>query len=634
MSQRVSVPHSPPLAPEWEARAKKKFNPFGSKTPGSLPGGSFQYRARWLGGVAIVLLTFAAYSSAIQGGFIWDDDDYVTENHLLASSQGLWQIWTTTKSPQYYPLVFTTFWVERRLWGLSPIGYHAVNVSLHALNAFLVWRLLYLLEIPGAWMVGAIFAVHPVHVESVAWISERKNVLSGLFYLLALGGYLRFQAERRWRWYAGSLGLFILALLSKTVVSTLPIVLVLVRYLKGWSIGRRELLELVPFLAIGGAMGLVTKWYEGHIGASGPDWNFSAGERLLIAGRALFFYLIKLLWPVNLMFNYPRWRLDVRDPIQWSWVLGAVVVGLLFWRKRQAWGRGPLVGLAFFSVSLAPALGFFNVYPMKFSFVADHFQYLASIGAIAVVVGSAAWGMRRRTRPDAKGGKSRPLAWVAPALGSLVLVILVSLTWKQGHVYHDLKTLWQDTLDKNADSWLAHSWLGTAFLREGDLNRALEHNLLSLRINPKNEYAHNNLGVIMTARGRQEEALEHFQQALQIRPEYPEALASRGILLAAQGRLEEAIHDFLSAVQLKPDFPELHYQLGYLYARQGRLEEAIREFLTAVQLKPDYLDAHYNLGNAYRLKGLTGEAKKQFEIALKLKPDFTPAQKALEALGF
>ena len=592
---------------------------------------------QWLGWVAIVLLTFAAYSSAIRGGFIWDDDAYLTNNPLLTSPHGLWQIWTTTKSPQYYPLVFTTFWVERHLWGLNSTGYHAVNVSLHVMNALLVWWLLRRLEVPGAWMIGAIFAVHPVHVESVAWITERKNVLSGLLYLLAVGSYLRFETERRWSWYAGALGLFILALLSKTVVATLPVALLLIRYLRGWRIGRREVFELVPFLVIGAAMGLLTMWYEVHrVGAQGPEWNLSMGERLLVAGRALVFYVTKLLWPTNLTFSYPRWELNILDPLQWSWVLGAGIAGLLFWWKRQAWGRGPFVGLAFFSVSLAPALGFFDVYPMRYSFVADHFQYLASLGIIAPLVGTVAWGFNRWRKSDSHGN-GRLSAWMTPVPGLSVLVILAALTWEQGKIYEDRKTLWQDTVNKNPGSWLAHNGLGVIYAREGRQEEAIQEYLITLRLQPNSADAHFNLGNAYNRTGRQEEAIQEFLTALRLQPDHMDAHINLGNAYSRQGRQEEAIREYLTALRLQPDHVNAyvaHVNLGNAYADTGRLEEATREFLAAVQLKPDSLEARYNLGHTYQLQGLKAEARAQFDIVLRLRPDFTPAQKGLESLGF
>jgi tetratricopeptide (TPR) repeat protein len=583
-------------------------------------------RLQWLALIAIVLLTFTAYSSAIRGGFIWDDDDYVTQNPLLTGPHGLWRIWSTTESPQYYPMVFTTFWMERRLWGLNPMGYHAVNVFLHAINAILVWWLLRRLEVPGAWMIGAIFAVHPVHVESVAWISERKNVLSGLFYLLAMVCYLQFQTERRSVWYAGALGLFILALLSKTVTATLPVALLLVRWLRGWRIGWREVMELVPFLMIGAVMGLLTKWYEVHVvGAQGLDWNLSLGERLLVAGRALAFYVMKLVWPTNLTFSYPRWQPDIQDPTQWMWVLGVGLAGLVFWWKRQAWSRGPFVCIAFFSVSLAPALGFANVFPMRYSFVADHFQYLASLGMIALVIGSLAWGFDRWIKPDTPGN-GRILNWMRSVLGFLVLVILVSLTWKQGQIYHDLKTLWQDTLNKNPNSWLAHTGLGDVLARQGNLDQAMEHFRLSLQINPKNEYAHYNLGVIMARQGRQTEAIQHYQRALQIRPIYPDALTNLGVVMADQGRLEEAIQLYQSALRFKPSDPDTHNNLGVVLLNSNRVGEAIKHFQEALKSHADHADTHNNLGIALARQGRLEEAIQHFQDAIRIRPGFSEAK--------
>jgi len=578
-------------------------------------------RFSWLPLIAIVLLTFAAYSSAIRGGFILDDDYYVTQNPLLTAPHGLWQIWNTTKSPQYYPLVFTTFWVEQRLWGLNPIGYHAVNVSLHAINAVIVFWLLRRLEVPGAWMIGAVFAVHPVHVESVAWITERKNVLSALFYLLSMGCYLRFESVQRWSWYVGALGLFILALLSKSVTATLPVALLLIRYLKEWRIGRREILELVPFLVIGAAMGLLTKWYETYlVGASGPAWSLSMGERLLLTGRTLSFYIMKLLWPINLSFNYPRWQLDIGDPMQWSWLLGIVLAGLLFWWKRSAWGRGPVVGLAFFSVSLAPASGFFNVYYTIYSFVADHFQYLASLGIIALIVGSVTWEFDQRIKSNACG-KGLILKWIKPVLGLLVLVILAALTWKQGLIYRDPETLLQDTLKKNPNSWLVHNYLGTAYLRQGHLDDAIQEYLTALKLQPRYILAHNNLGATYLKQGRLEEAIQEYLAVLNLQPDDIDAHYNLAHVYSTQGRLEEAIQEYLAVLKLHPNDINARNNLGNIYSTQGHLEEAIQEYLTALKLQPDDINAHNNLGNIYATQGHLEKAIQEYLAVLKLQPD-------------
>jgi tetratricopeptide (TPR) repeat protein len=485
-------------------------------------------------------------------------------------------------------------------------------------------------------MIGAIFAVHPVHVESVAWITERKNVLSGLFYLLSIGCYLQFKSRHlpagqvgHWAWYAGAFGLFVLALLSKTVVATLPIALLLISYLKGWRIGRREILELVPFLVIGAAMGLLTRWYEFHIvGAGGQDGGLSMGERLLVAGRALFFYFMKLLMPVNLSFNYTRWQLDIGDPAQWFWVLAAGAVGLLCWWKRSAWGRAPFVGLAFFSVTLAPALGFFYVYPMRFSFVADHFQYLASIGIIALIIGSVAWRFDRwKSDPPGKGHIAE---WMRPISGLLVLVILVTLTWKQGLIYRDVETLWQDTLNKNPSSWLAHSNLGMMYSSQGRLEEAFQEYQISLKLKPDNNMqAHNNLGNVYSRQGRLEEAIQEYLTALKIWPNYTEAHYNLANAYSRQGRLEEAIREYLAVIRLQPDNIFAHTQLGNTYLNQGRLEEAIQEFLAVLKLQPDDINAHNNLGMAYSKRERFEKAIPEYLAVLKLQPDDIDARNNL-----
>ena len=336
---------------------------------------------------------------ALRGGFNWDDDAYVTNNLTLRSVHGLSQIWgQLTATPQYYPLVFTSFWLEYHLWGLNPLGYHVVNVLLHALAAMLLWRVLVRLQLPGAWLAAGIFALHPVAVESVAWVTERKNVLSAVFYFAAALAYLRWRddgttttglrATSSWRslvLYLLSLALFICALFSKTVTASLPAALLLVIWWKHGRIAGRDVWPLLPFFVAGAALGLVTSWLERtHVGANGPEWALSFFDRCLIAGRALWFYAGKLFWPANLTFIYPRWQID--PGIWWQWLFPAAAIALvmILWSLRGRIGRGPLVAVLFFAGTLLPALGFANVYPMRYSFVADHFQYLASVGLIVL----------------------------------------------------------------------------------------------------------------------------------------------------------------------------------------------------------------------------------------------------------
>jgi tetratricopeptide (TPR) repeat protein len=581
-------------------------------------------RKSFLAGL-LILVTLTAYIPAMQGGFVWDDDSYVTENRTLRSLEGLGQIWLNPNAtPQYYPLVFSSFWLEYKLWGLNPKGYHVVNVLLHALSALLLWRLLQCLNVPGAWLAAAVFALHPVHVESVAWVTERKNVLSAFFYLgsmFCLFQYFGLAGEKEDRsalwWYFSSLLLFACALLSKTVTCTLPAAMLLILWWKRGKVRGRELGALAPFFVFGLAMGLATAWLEQHhVGAVGSEWDLSFVERCLIAGRALWFYFWKLIWPWELIFNYPRWQIDASIWWQYIYPAGALFVVLLLWLTRERVGRGPLVGVLFFCGTLFPALGFFDVYPFRYSYVADHFQYLASIGLIVLLVGVL-------TKLVSKlPGWSEQITWLS---GLIVLVLLGGQTWNQGYVYKDIETLWTDTLEKNHDSWLAYNNLGVVRAREGRLREALSHYSKALGINASYPETHNNLGNVLARQGKFHEAIGHLLQALRIDPEYAEAHNDLGNVRAMQGRIEEAIEHYSKALQIKPDYARAHNNLGNALAMQGRLEEALGHYLQALQIDPENAEAHNNLGNMLAKQGSLEQARKHYSEALRIKPDYAKA---------
>jgi tetratricopeptide (TPR) repeat protein len=567
-----------------------------------------------LGAGALAALTLVAYVPAIEGGFVWDDDAYVAANPRLESLDGLRRIWlepAASYPPQYYPLTYTTFWLERRLWGVEPAGYHLVNVLLHALNAVLLWRILGLLAVPGAWVAAAVFALHPVHVESVAWVTERKNVLSGACYLGAALAYLRFAlpaATARWGWYALAVVLFVAALLAKTVACTLPAALLLVVWWKRGRIGLRDVAPLVPFFALAVPFGLATAWMEKHRGgALGPEWVLTAAERCLVAGRALWFYLGKLLWPRSLAFIYPRWQLDATAWWQWAFPAAAVGVIVGLWVLRGRLGRGPVVAALFFAGTLAPALGFFDVYPMRFSFVADHFVYLASVGPIALGVAAAV------------------RAGVGRAGAVVLLAVLGMLVWRQGRVYGSLETLWVDTLAKNAGAWLAHNNLGVLRFEAGRAEEALAHYRAALAVKPDCEEAHNNLGNALVRAGRTAEALAHYEEALRIRPAYAEVHVNIGSAFEGQGNADEAIAHYRRALEVEPAYADAHYKLANALAGQGRSEEAIAHYAEALAIRPAWAEARNNLGNALVQLGRRDEALAQWAEAVRIRPAYAEA---------
>ena len=571
----------------------------------------------------LLLITLIAYIPAIQGGFVWDDDRYVTENQSLGSLQGLKKIWVNPNStPQYYPLVFSTFWLEYRLWGLRPTGYHLVNVLLHALSTLLLYRLLLYLNLPGAWLAAAVFALHPVQVESVAWVTERKNVLSGFFYFASASCLFRFfgiAGERKEKsglwWYCAGLLLFACALLSKTVTCTLPAAMLLVLWWKRDRLKGREVAALAPFFALGLLMGLATVWLEQQqVGAIGPEWNSSLGERFLIAGRALWFYLGKLVWPAELIFNYPRWQVDASVWWQYIYPAGVMFVVLLFWIIRHRVGPGPLVGFLFFCGTLFPALGFFDVYPFRYSYVADHFQYLASVGLIALLVGVLATAASKLPEWPQK---------ITSSLGLIVLLLLGGQTWHQGYVYRDIETLWNDTLEKNPASWMAHNNLGILLTEQGKLKEGIDHYSAALRIKPDHAKAHYNLGNALASQGRLEEAIDHYSEALRIKPDYASAHNNLAVALEKQGKLQEAIDHFYQVLQLTPDRAEPHYNLAVVLAENGRIDEAIDQYYQALRIEPNNPMAHIQLALVWLTQKRTDKAIEHYKTALSLSPDST-----------
>ena len=558
----------------------------------------------WQGGL-IVLLVFLAYLPALRDGFIWDDDAYVTKNPTLHDLGGLQRIWFEVGAvPQYYPMVHTAFWLEYHLWGLNPVGYHLINVLLHATAAILLWWVLLRLRIRGAWLAAVLFALHPVCVESVAWITERKNVLSAVFYFAAALAYLRFVAleepgrpnRLRWYWYLGALVLFMAALLSKTVTCSLPAALLLVCWWKKGRIQRGEILPLLPFFMLGVALGLMTTWIEKyHVGAQGAEWSLTFADRCLIAGRALWFYAGKLLWPVELTFIYPRWKIE--PEVWWQWLFPVAAVGVVagLWLARHRIGKGSLVAVLFFAGTLGPALGFVNVYPMRYSFVADHFQYLASLGLITL----CAAGLYRLSR-------------VIPAT---LVVLLGALTWHQAGIYRNQEILWRNTLIKNPDCWMAHNNLGSLLKDQGHIEEAVEHYRKAVQIDPNNYKALYNLGMALAARGQFNEAIENFRQAIQIKPNDCGALVSLGIALANRGQFDEAIANFRQAIQIDPNNCEALNNLGIALATRGQFDEAIGNFRKAIQIKPNDCDALDNLGTALATRGQFDEAIKNYRQA-------------------
>jgi tetratricopeptide (TPR) repeat protein len=563
-------------------------------------------------------LVAVAYASAVPNGFVWDDDDYVTANAALRSLDGLRRLWAEPGIvPQYYPVTFTSFWLEWRLWGAWAPGFHATNVLLHGANAVLAWRLLARLGVPGAWIAAALFAVHPVHVESVAWITERKNVLSGLWYLAAALLFVTRVAGRQpiaRRAYAGVVALFVLALLSKSVTATLPVALAIALWWRDGRVRRSDLVLLAPLVVLGAGAGLLTAWMERHrVGAVGPYWDQTLVERGLIAGRALWFYAGKLVWPHLIAFNYERWTIDAGAPGQWIWPLAALATTAGLWLGRARLGRAPAAALAFFAATLAPALGFVNVYPMRYAFVADHFQYLASLGPLALVA----------------AGVVRVAGARAVAAGAPLLLVLAWLTHRQTLAYRDVATLWTDTLAKNPRSVLALQNLGTIEYGRGNLPAALSLYERARAVEPGQPDVWNSIGLVQVRMGRADEAITTFEGVLRLDPRHAEAARNLGSVLAAAGRREEAIGAYERAIAAAPAMTAAREDVALLLAAAGRFPEAEAQLREALRLAPGSPGAQLRLARTLGAQARWSEAVVAYEQAVQLAPRWVEAYAGL-----
>jgi tetratricopeptide (TPR) repeat protein len=567
---------------------------------------------RLLLGLALVAAVVVAYLPTLRNGFVWNDDTYLTDNTTLDGADGLRLIWAEPRAnEQYYPLVFTTFWAEKRLWGLHPFGYHLVNVLLHVGSALLLWWLLRRLRLPGAWLAAAVFALHPVCVESVAWVTERKNTLSLFLTLLAAHAYLASSdvraaaSERRERktqpgpswyrrpgvFYAAALASFTLALLAKTTAALLPPVLLVIAWWRKGRVRRADVRRSVPFFAIGLALAWQTAWLEkSMVRASGVEWSLSPAGRIVLAGRAVAFYAGKLAWPADLAFIYQRWVIDTRVAWQWVPALAVLAVLAITWTLRGRLGRGPLAGVLLFGGVVFPAMGFFNVYAMRYSYVADHFAYqAAAVFAAFVVCGIA----------SLLAGRQPFLQQGAVGLAVAALAVLGVLTFRQGQVYRDEDTLWRDTLATNPECFMCHTNYGHSLFVRGRVAEAIEHFEQSLRLKPDNVPTLLNLARVEEERGRFDEAIARLRAALDIDRTDTTVLVNLGVVYTKAERFDDAITQFDAALNNpSPDDYLAHNGLGVALIRKGRTAEAVEHFREALRLKPGYWMARANLERA------------------------------------
>jgi tetratricopeptide (TPR) repeat protein len=574
----------------------------------------------------IVAAAFCVYSPVFRGDWLWDDDWYITTNPLLRDAGGLWKFWFEPGAwVEYYPVEETLLWIEWHLFGNVTLGYHLVTISLHAVNALLVWQLLEKLGLRLAWLGGLIFAVHPAAVDSVAWIAETKNTVSALPCLLAMCAWIDYEDHRRPRDYFRALLLFTVAMLCKIAVAPLPVVLLLYAWWKRRRVGWRDVTAAAPFLAIAVVLSAVSiacgEYYAHHSGrplASVPQLDVTS--KFALAGQSIGVYFAHVVWPVDLLPNYPQWNIAAGSPIAWlPWLVLAGVLAVL-WLRRAGWGAHALFGLGFFLLFLAPFLGFVIASYMSFTWVMDHYLYIAMIGPIGLLV--AALGSILDRAPD---------SWRIAVIGAAVLLVTLLAFDAYGYAgaFADEASLWGYTVEHNPGDWLAQDNYAKAFLVDHQYEQAAEHFRIAELLRPGRAQSHLNMGRTLVNLHRIPEAFKEYETALALNPADPEIHNQKGVLLLDMHRFPEALAEFQEAVRLRPHYAIGLENLGTAYAMSGRLDEAIACFRESIAANPEDAPTHVNLGLALQKQGHNAEAEEQFRQTLQIDPDNAAAQAAL-----
>ncbi|HUB66731.1 MAG TPA: tetratricopeptide repeat protein [Candidatus Methylacidiphilales bacterium] len=611
-------------------KQKKAASP-GTSTPGAGKDAlvltpSALLESDWLRRLALVLAVILTYTPVWPSGFVWDDKSLITANPCIVGPLGLKEIWTT-RAADICPLVLTTVWLEHALWGLAPLPYHLVNVLLHAACAVLLWEILRKLQIPGAWLGAALWALHPVQVESVAWITEIKNTESSLFYLLAILFYVKYPKARNSNpegrissgWNYPLILLFAaLALASKSSTVILPAVLCLCAW---WIEGRwqwRHLTRVTPIALMSAASCALSLWTQGLQLAAAPDpqWARSWPQRLAAAGDAVWFYLGKLLWPQPLIAVYTRWKIDAGQMISYLPLLAVAAVLFVFWIRRKGWARPWFFVFAYFLIALFPVLGLADNYTFRYSLVFDHFQYLASMGPLALT-GAGLSRFSKLICPDG--------SWLQSGFCAGLLLISGIWSWQRAWVYQNEVSFWTDTLAKNPTCWVGYNNFGNILLQKGRVDEAMEQFQNALDIDPNDADVYDNMGEGLSQKGEIDEAIAQYQKALAINPNNAEAHNNLGNALARQGQWDEAIQQFQMSLEIEPYFAETHYNLGNAFANEGKMDEAMSEYKKALAINPNYANAHTNLGNVLAQKGEMNEAITEYQKALDIDPGYANA---------
>ncbi len=570
------------------------------------------------GSLLLLLFTAIVYLPVFSADVILDDEKFYVEDPVMEASDGLFRIWFRPLENNgmwpYIPITRSTFWIERQLVGLDIQMSHAINVMLHGLMAILLWGLLKHWGWQWAWWTAVIFALHPVYVQSVAWVAERKNIMSGIFFLLSLWAYRRFTQKRAGRWYLLTLLMFVGALFSKTSTIMLPIVFLLLHW--GWNASwkRSDILYFLPFFALSGGMAYSRVWFEANsFGANAIQYPYDLGERFLIAGHVPFFYLQKFFFPYPLIFTYPKWTIDASQLSQYLPLLSIPLVLVILLWKAPSWGKGLLIGLSIYGVLLFPVLGLFNNSWFQYSFVTDHWLHLPSLPLLVLLIHGLRKGM---------GALSQRM--IAPSLAGIAGVLGI-LTFHQTPMYENHQTLWTQTLHQNPNSWVAQYNLGTIYMNQNRFEESLEHLQRAVELYPLSHSAYNNRAKVYIHLGDYEKAIADYTQILRTNLKDPVVYNNRGTAYFNMGKFWLALADYDVAIHLDPQYAQAYTNRGNVYMELQQYVQAFDDYTLALQNDPKSHQAYNYRGTLFLALQQPQKALEDFQMALHLKGNYAEA---------
>jgi tetratricopeptide (TPR) repeat protein len=590
----------------------------------------------WLMATLLVLITIAIYWPAMRCDFVnYDDPDYVTENPHVQSGltwEGVkWAFSNTEQGVFWAPLMWLSHMLVCQFFGLNPWGHHLMNVLLHAINTALVF--LVFQRMTGAtWrslILAALFGWHPLRVESVAWVTERKDVLSTLFWLLALLAYTKYVEASQIRnpkskvWYGAALAMFVFGLMSKAMLVTMPFVLLLLDY---WPLERFKpghmwqlVKEKIPFFGLAVAACVVTFLAQKQGGTVMTIESLPLGARVGNAMISYCRYLGKIFWPTDLAVFYPHPGYWLLEKVLLACVFLCGISALLLVKR----GRYPflLMGWLWFVGTLVPVIGLVQVGGQA---MADRYTYIPSLGVLILTI----WGAYELTR----GWRYHTIA--LSVASSVAIVLCLGLTRQQLRYWQDSEALFRHTLEVTQNNCTAHFNLGNALFNKGQTSEAITQIQEAIRLNPESAQAHYNLGIALVKKGQTDEAINQYHEAIHLKPDYAEAHYNLGVTYLKIGQTDKAISQFQEVIRLKPNDADAHYNFGNAIFSKGQTDEAINQYHEAIHLKPDYAEAHYNLGVTYLKIGQTDKAISQFQEAIRLKPDYVDAHYNLGVVFF